>query len=78
MGFKFMEGPWRIVKTHPWFKEGLLDESQYKQHRSYGKKTKSRNFSPKPQVFTGPENPDVLGCVTECHVCPNQCGTTGL
>lgn len=83
MGFKFMEGPWRIVKTHPWYKEGLLDWSQYKQHIAYGsrktgKKTKSRNYSPNPQVFTGPGNPNVLGCVTDCDVCPNQCGTTGL
>tara|TARA_Y100001973_G_C5203608_1_gene339719 strand:- start:1984 stop:2874 length:891 start_codon:yes stop_codon:yes gene_type:complete len=78
MGFKFMEGPWRISKNHPYAKAGVLDWNQYKNKKAYGKKVKSKNFSPRPQVFKGTKNPDVLGCVTECHVCPNQCGTVGL
>lgn len=83
MGFKFMEGPWRIKRTHTWNEMGLLDWSQYKQHIAYGskkngRKTKSSNFSPKPQVFKGQSNPNVLGCVTDCDVCPNQCGTANL
>lgn len=78
MGFKFMEGPWRLTKQHEFAKAGLLDWNSYSQHRAYGKKgVKSSNYTPRPQVFTGKE-PNVLGCVTECGPCPNQCGTANL
>ena len=78
MGFKFMEGPWRLTKTHQYAKAGMLDWNQYSQHKAYGKKgVKSRNYSPKPIVFNG-KDPNVLGCVTECGPCPNQCGTANL
>lgn len=77
-GWRILETPWKMEANDP--RWDFVDRDQYEKAHSYADPEKEgRKQTAGAIYFTGDKYQEkdswAIGCVTNCNVCPNQCGT---
>jgi len=77
-GWRILETPWKMEANDPRWE--FVDRDQYEKAHSYANPEKEgRKQTAGAIYFTGDPYKEkdtwAIGCVTNCNVCPNQCGT---